>query len=165
MMPGSSGAGGGRYDMAFHSTAGAGGGVVRILARGNVNLQGSLLANGEPGWGWNAGGGAGGTLLVDCDGFAGAATGVLSANGAKGSGDLSGSGGGGRIAVWYGGAASERDRILAGDMAHVALSSAYEGFVGTVSVTNGVNVKGAAQPGTAVFLTVLPPKGTLILAQ
>ncbi len=162
-IPGSSGAGGGRYDMAFHSLAGAGGGVVRIQARGDISLQGSLLANGEPGWGWNSGGGAGGAILVDCDGFAGAATASLSANGGKGSGDLSGSGGGGRIAVWCGGAAAERERILSGDMTRVALSSSWDTYIGTTSVTNGVNVKGVALPGTAVFVAVLPRSGTLMM--
>ena len=49
IFAGSSGAGGGLFDMAYHSTGGWGGGEVRIRASGDVNLAGSLLANGGTG--------------------------------------------------------------------------------------------------------------------
>ena len=81
-------------------TAGAGGGgargggVVRLEAKGAIAINGELLANG---YGSTAGGGAGGSILVETpaeiDG-----TGTIRANGGSGGNNWSG-GGGGRIAL------------------------------------------------------------------
>ena len=168
IFAGSSGAGGGRFDMAYHSTGGWGGGEVRIRASGDVNLAGSLLANGGTGWGWNAGGGAGGSIWLECRKFAGASTAVLSANGGKGSGDLSGSGGGGRIAVWHGVSDEERPTLMAGDWSDAVVTATHDDYAGTLSVLKGADIRAGcppANPGTALFLTVPPPPATIFIVR
>ena len=166
IFAGSSGAGGGRNDMAYHSTGGWGGGEVRIRASGDVNLAGSLLANGGTGWGWNAGGGAGGSIWLECRKFAGASTAVFSANGGKGSGDSSGSGGGGRIAVWHGVSEEERPALMNGDWSNAVVADTHDDYAGTLTVLKGPDIRNfAASPGTVVFLTVPPPPATIFIVR
>ena len=142
--------------MAYHSTGGKGGGEVRISATTSFNLDGSLLANGGAGWGWNAGGGSGGSIFVDCFKFTGTTNSVMSAKGNDFSGDMAGSSGGGRIAVWYKILPADRVRLLSGSMESVQVSETYDGFLGEADVTPGTKLRAgfvAASPGTVVFLT------------
>jgi hypothetical protein len=87
-LPGSGGGG---------SPGGAGGAAVRLTVDGNLNLDGIITLNGNPGVASGSGGGSGGTFWVQASYISGAGT--ISANG--GAGDLpSGSGGaGGCIAI------------------------------------------------------------------
>jgi len=74
-----------------------GGGAIAILATGTVTLNGTLSANGI---GDNNRASAGGSLLVECNTFAGAATGLVTATG----GGIFGrnwAGTGGRVALIY----------------------------------------------------------------
>ena len=91
--PGSGGAG--------PSPAGSGGGVVRIVAQ-DIQLDGSIVANGGNAAGsTNAGGGSGGAIRIDVGTLQGAGT--ISVNGGDGGPTSSGGpgGGGGRVAVYY----------------------------------------------------------------
>ena len=97
-MPIHSGSGGG-----YTNGGGYGGGVVNIRSSGDVFLNGSLAANGAKGcWAylWNAGGGAGGSVLVSCNRFVGTTNSILTATGGDAGLPGESAGGGGRIAVW-----------------------------------------------------------------
>lgn len=96
VLPGSGGGG---------DVAGAGGGAVRIDAASAVTLNGTIMADGLT-TGSVGGGGAGGSILINCVTFSGATNGLLTAKGGNGkdSNGASGGGAGGRIAVLYGSA-------------------------------------------------------------
>jgi hypothetical protein len=78
---------------------GNGGGAVRIVAQGEVLVNGLITANGGNRLGNSqAGGGAGGSIFITCNTLAG--TNVIQANGGMGQ-PYGGNGAGGRIAVAY----------------------------------------------------------------
>ncbi|MFC1461303.1 hypothetical protein ACFLQR_02145, partial [Verrucomicrobiota bacterium] len=83
------GSGSGKY----LSSAGHGGGAIRIIAAGTVSNNGTITANGGAG----NGGGSGGGIYITCNKLIGT-NGIIRANGGSGS---IGGGGGGRIAVVY----------------------------------------------------------------
>ncbi len=88
--------------------AGNGGGVVRIAASGKVQVDGSIIADGETPSG-NGGGGSGGSIYITCDTFA-TTDGVIRANGGNPARqDRQGEGGGGRIAIVYNSVVSTPD--------------------------------------------------------
>lgn len=81
---------------------GAGGGGIRLEVGGNLNLQGSIIADGEQGrtpW-YDSGGGAGGGVHIAADSIVG--SGSVSARGGNGARVYlnGGGGGGGRIALF-----------------------------------------------------------------
>ncbi len=84
-------------------TGGSGGGAFHILVSGNLENNGLISANGNPGnatTGYNPGGGAGGSIWIEAGSITG--SGQITANGGKGGTSGTGSGGGGsggRIAV------------------------------------------------------------------
>ena len=89
------GSGGGSYST--YSTGGKGGGVLNLSVTGNVQMDGTLSANGGNGGGGGGGGGAGGSLNLSCTALAGAGSlAVHGGNGVEGSG---GGGAGGMIRV------------------------------------------------------------------
>ncbi len=94
--PNNVGSGGaGAFDGAM---GGNGGGLVRVIAQ-TLQLDGSILANGNPAV-VDGGGGSGGGVRLDVGTLSG--SGQLRANGGNGVGTQSGGGGGGgRIAVYY----------------------------------------------------------------
>lgn len=97
VTPQAPGSGGGLYE----TTAGAGGGVVRIDAADSVLIDGTISANGQNSGNYG-GGGAGGSVWIQCATFAGT-TGVIRANGGVGGYYYpAAAGGGGRISVQYG---------------------------------------------------------------
>ena len=116
--------------------SGDGGGAVRIDASGTVTLHGKVNANGGNRVTTHGGGGAGGSILINCRTFAGSATGSLSAIGGTGA-NFGGAGGGGRIAVIY-------------DTAAQAATS---------PVNPGVNFN--VSPGSAGYVQVFAEAGTL----
>jgi hypothetical protein len=80
------------------STAGAGGGKLRIIITGSLLNDGRFSADAQtPASGNNIGGGAGGSIWVTCTQLSG--TGIFRARGASGIDAAWGSGGGGRISI------------------------------------------------------------------
>jgi hypothetical protein len=139
-----------------------GGGLIRIEAAGNVNVDGTLTANGmldsaNPS---NFGrGGSGGGIFILGDTFSGAGTGRIRANGGAG-GTAGGGGGGGRISIGIGLSSLQRQQLLAGD-AIEGLTPYYQHvpFGGQLSVTNGAgystNDLYRAHVGTAQFMHIV----------
>jgi YD repeat-containing protein len=80
-----------------NSPSGNGGGLVRIVAQ-TIQLDGSIIANGQNGPENVSGGGSGGGIRIDAGTLSGG--GRISANGGTSSYD-GGAGGGGRIAIYY----------------------------------------------------------------
>ncbi|MGQ0628445.1 MAG: hypothetical protein ACT4PL_10155, partial [Phycisphaerales bacterium] len=89
--PALSGSGGGSF-------GGFGGGVVRISAAGPAMIDGEVIAHGVMATG---GGGAGGSVRLDCGPISG--SGLIAANGGNSGNSNRGGGGGGRVAVYHGG--------------------------------------------------------------
>jgi hypothetical protein len=94
------GSAGGQYN--YH--AGHGGGAVKIIATGDMTVNGDIRTNGGHGYDDNyhvSGGGSGGSIWLSADTFMG--TGNLYANGGGAENDDrdGGGGGGGRIAIYY----------------------------------------------------------------
>lgn len=77
-----------------------GGGAIRLIVGGTLELDGTLSANGTPSWYDNQGGAAGGSIWITAEKLAGA--GAVSADGGNGEWVEGGSGGGGRIAFHLG---------------------------------------------------------------
>ncbi len=88
------GAGGGSRGDQF-VTGGNGGGRITIVASNGVTVHGAIRADGQPGNGWQSGGGAGGSIKIEAPLFFG--TGSVTANG----GGNEVGGGGGRILIDY----------------------------------------------------------------
>ncbi|MEI7437740.1 MAG: hypothetical protein WCL16_13125, partial [bacterium] len=157
------GSGGGVYTELI--AAGHGGGVVRVMSRGLMRINGTVTANGGTGslvWGDTpCGGGSGGAIYLTCASFDGSVNGVLQANGGNGAINTNaptggGGGGGGRIAVWIGLSDSARQNYLSGNWNSVIRSSDVPArYFGSVSVTNGAGYTNSspsgATPGTVFF--------------
>jgi len=120
------------------TSAGAGGGAVRIDATAHVGIDGTINADGKDGPS-HGGGGSGGAIYISCRTFGGAGSGLLTADGGHGGGsgdEASGGGAGGRIAVTYDKAAQStapspgvRLSVAAGTNTH---AKAEDGEIGTV---------------------------------
>ncbi len=96
--PGSAGSGGGG-PLFNVSAGGRGGGVITMNASGNLQVDGTLSANGGNGSGAGGGGGAGGTLNLSCITLTGG--GVIAANGGSGVSTIGGGGAGGMIRAQF----------------------------------------------------------------
>ena len=92
LLPGGWGGG----STALGVVSGVGGGALRLTVTGSLVNDGTVTVDGGDAVAFNAGGGAGGSVLVQAGRISG--TGRISANGGKGNG-VGGSGGGGRIAL------------------------------------------------------------------
>lgn len=175
---GSNGAGGAPYDRTNAPVkagsggggelSGSGGGAIWVEASGRMTVDGTLTANASSGLTYG-GGGAGGSIRLACERFAGGPGAVLSATGGNAGQQTAasgGGGGGGRIAVWYG-VFTDADRaILESDglPSRAASASSFSGFLGSVSATNGINATYPARnggPGTVAFIFVPRPPGTV----
>ena len=77
----------------------AGGGVVRLAARGSVTIDGLVGANGEDGQNHTTGGGSGGSIWIASKSFKG--NGVIRVSGGSGLFSSAGGGGGGRISIYF----------------------------------------------------------------
>jgi hypothetical protein len=102
------GSGGIAGDNPSNPNGGPGGGAIKLVVGGTLQVDGIISANGNPGGNLNganggAGGGAGGSIYLTANTLSG--TGSVSANGgAGGTNDLNrggGGGAGGRIAIYY----------------------------------------------------------------
>ena len=89
------GSGGG---LGAYNGGGAGGGSIRLIVGGTLQLDGSLAASGAVTSQPYGGGGSGGSVYVTAGTLAG--SGTISANGGDWSNNGSGAGGGGRIAIY-----------------------------------------------------------------
>ncbi|OQA51859.1 MAG: hypothetical protein BWY43_00789 [candidate division WS2 bacterium ADurb.Bin280] len=78
------------------TNAGSGGGAIIINVAGDVNINGSISANGTASSHYKGGGGSGGTVSITANSVIG--SGSISANGGNGN---SGGGGGGIVSVYY----------------------------------------------------------------
>lgn len=79
------------------STLAAGGGIIRLAARGSVTIDGLVGANAEDGHNGATGGGSGGSIWISSKTFKG--NGVIRVSGGSGLFSSSGGGGGGRISI------------------------------------------------------------------
>jgi hypothetical protein len=95
--PTSPGSGGGNYSP--YSVGGAGGGAIRFIVSGILQVDGRISANGGNGSGSGGGGGSGGSIWLTVGTLSGA--GSITANGGNGADAIGGGGGGGRISVGY----------------------------------------------------------------
>ena len=93
-QPAALGSGGGA---SYAGNGGNGGGLVQIVAGGNVEIDGTVSANGGNAVNSRAGGGSGGGIWISAVSINGA--GIITANGGTGAGGYGGGGGGGRIAI------------------------------------------------------------------
>ena len=147
-----------------------GGGLVRIEA-GEVQADGTITANGErkdyPG------SGAGGGIFIRSRTFTGGSNAIMRATGGNYASSGGGIGGGGRIAVWRGRSdESVTARILAGRedevRSRLVVTDGFPTYLGTADAQKGLNdpwgdTQYEGHDGTVIFLTVLPPPGTLPL--
>ena len=95
-VPDSPGSGGGR---GYGGMGGAGGGSVKLVVGGTLQVDGSVSADGANGLNSGSGGGSGGSIWLSVQSLTG--TGSLSANGGAGEPGQGGGGGGGRIFIQY----------------------------------------------------------------
>jgi hypothetical protein len=102
-----------------------GGGAVRLIVGGTLQVDGTLSANGTTAWYNNQGGAAGGSIWVTAGRLAG--TGAISANGGSGEWVDGGSGGGGRIALYLG-----TNEFAGSIAARGGLSGHQQGGAGTI---------------------------------
>lgn len=145
--------------------AGSGGGAIWIQALGDVTMNGTMKADGGvPAVIYNGAGSGGGILVQAAGKFTGDSGALLSAAG----GPLitaynNGGGGGGRIAIWRKMPADLRDALYLGAAArdrYVVATSCVD-FAGGIAVDGGTgSVMGTK--GTALFITGLSPKGTVL---
>ncbi|MDD5530463.1 MAG: T9SS type A sorting domain-containing protein [bacterium] len=98
------GSGGGNADATYKG--GAGGGIIRLISSGTINVAGTIKSDGKPGATnsglKSAGGGSGGSVWLQTNKLTG--NGLISAKGGNGSNGSSadgGAGAGGRLNVWY----------------------------------------------------------------
>lgn len=164
LLPGSAGGYGNGVVSSF------GGGLVRIEAD-EVQIDGTITANGErkdyPG------SGAGGGIFIKTRIYSGGPDAVLQANGGSYGSQGGGVGGGGRIAVWRGKVdAAVTAKILAGLQdelsTRLVVTDGFPTYLGTAEAIKGLNdpwdkTAHEGHDGTVIFLTVLPPPGTLLL--
>ncbi len=85
---------------AVSMNAGRGGGAIRLSVGGRVELYGTLSAKGAAGNANHGGGGAGGSILLECKTLTGSNDALLTVDGGQGV-YYGGCGGGGRIAIHY----------------------------------------------------------------
>lgn len=140
----------------FGSYGGRGGGLIRIEARENVRVDGTLAANSP--WATGTGsGGSGGGIFIFCNEFLGDATGVLTVDGGpRGSSGSTAGGGGGRIAVGIGLSAQQRSDLMAGTpIEGLQTNDWYAPYAGSATATGGTNTTGASgSNGTVRFLSL-----------
>jgi hypothetical protein len=119
-LPGS----GGGVDNYQPGESSSGGGVIRLLAGGQLRVDGSVNADGQFGWTDDSGGGAGGSIWITSPHLTG--TGNISATGGDGDFFAGGGGGGGRIAIYA------PTNLFSGWTSVAGGDGAYDGGIGTI---------------------------------
>ncbi len=97
-MPSDFGSGGGLGSGPGYAGGSEGGGALRIDVGGAFNVDGTVSANGNPGYQDNSGGGSGGSIWITTGSLTGG--GNVTADGGEGELYGGGGGGGGRIAIY-----------------------------------------------------------------
>ncbi len=124
------GSGGGNDDSPGVN-GGRGGGAIRLTVGGQCDVSGTIAANGGDFNGNESGGGAGGSIWIDCNELAG--DGDINARGGIGHAAWSGGGGGGRIAIYA------NTSVFAGGTSAYGGSGTWDGGAGTILMSiNGV---------------------------
>lgn len=126
-----------------------GGGAIVITAKGNVDIQGYITANGEDGGDGDCGGGAGGSIYISSEAHI-SGSGVMMANGGRGSG-TGGGGGGGRVALHH--LTSAMDTMII--RAHGGLPSGNAYAISPLRPSGRVELKGESLSKLTRILTVL----------
>lgn len=147
-----------------------GGGLVWIEAAGAVNVDGSILARGEPrsGAAGYTGCGAGGGIFIRCADFKGSTNAVMSADGGNAA-STGASGGGGRIAVWTR-PVSERnaEKIVNNQLSQIVgsqiIATHFPRYLGKATADGGT-IGSAGEAGSVVFLTIGRPPGMLMIVR
>jgi hypothetical protein len=155
--PGSGGA------SSIYGHGGHGGGLVRVVARRYVTIDGTVNADAGVCVGNHSSGGSGGGMLIDCARFAGAPSGLLSANGGNGTSTAKsndGGGGGGRIAIWTGQPYFEG--ISPSRVTEVDDLPEFDGVI-TADGGTSTTANREGQPGTIAFFRVTAPAGTVFM--
>ncbi len=152
VLPGSPG--GWYHTNGRFTNAGRGGGVILLLAKGILHLDGALIADGQTGFRLQGASGSGGSIFLAARRFKG--HGQLLARGRPwGTTFSTYSSGGGRIAVWRGVERSQVEACLRGatlpSLAVVASVPAFEG--GTIDV-HSIGTEEPQYAGTAGFYTL-----------
>jgi len=128
-----------------------GGGAFELIVSGNLNVLGSISANGPQG-GYT--GGAGGGIWIDAGTLSG--NGSIRANGAA-SNQGTYRGGGGRIAVYYHSASTFTGLPAPG------LYTNLETISSTVTVKGGYNIGANGPEDGSLYIVHVVPQGTMVL--
>jgi hypothetical protein len=135
-----------------YTGSGRGGGAIHVLARGPMNIDGTLTANGGKGAYHEGFGGSGGSILLSCLRLRG--TGTLQARGGARYSSGANHGGGGRIAVWqFVPLAGAERRVADRDVGRLTREETLRGFDGTVDVGAGGLDDGATDGTTAYMIS------------
>lgn len=132
------GSGGGNSDPTLWGKGGRGGAIIKLICSGTATINGTIRSNGKAGTGSDgkvAGGGSGGSILLQTSSLAG--TGIISAkggDGASGTNCAGGGGAGGRIHIKYGNST----------------------YAGRIDISGGTGLDNAidGQPGTALVQSI-----------
>jgi hypothetical protein len=125
-LPGS----GGGVDYYQLGESSSGGGVIRLLAGGQLRVDGSVNADGQFGWADDSGGGAGGSIWITSPHLTG--TGSINATGGDGDFFAGGGGGGGRIAIY------SPSNSFSGWTSVAGGDGAYDGGIGTIFISTNL---------------------------
>jgi hypothetical protein len=109
-----------------------GGGAVHLVVGGTLNVNGGILANGNPGTQEQSGGGSGGSIWISAASIGG--TGAIQANGGAGELYDGGGGGGGRIAIY------SPSNAFAGTLSAAGAVGAFNGGDGTVFISANLDL-------------------------
>ena len=175
LRPSIPGSGGSKYS---RELTGNGGGRILVSAvNGTIRIDGTVTANGEAGYLFDAGkggsGGSGGSILLEAKTFVGGTSGRLSVEGgsaAPGSVLINGAGAGGRIAVWCGAPWDATARASRRTISETPLGPAYAEFfswLGTASAAGGTSTQqdSNAEAGTVRYCHMRPRGGILIMVK
>ncbi|HET7624050.1 MAG TPA: hypothetical protein VFM25_02205, partial [Verrucomicrobiae bacterium] len=109
-----------------------GGGAVHLTVGGTLNVNGGILADGNPGTQEQSGGGSGGSIWISATSLEG--TGAIQANGGAGELYDGGGGGGGRIAIY------SPSNTFGGTISAAGAIGAFNGSDGTVFISTNLDL-------------------------
>jgi hypothetical protein len=137
-----------------------GGGIIKLIVTGSLNLDGALSVRGGAGAATNGGGGSGGSIWLTLGTLAG--SGTISANGGNGA-QFGGGGAGGRISI------SMSSNLFGGSWTAFGGSGFNAGGAGTIFISDAgaqraqVIVDNGGHPGTNTWWSSLPGNIDLVI--